>query len=486
MEKLFATNSEDLEYPEDQIEAARAELLSLYNAVPDDDSVLAQLKRKLKADEESPGINSQPFVVDYNNTIDSFGHIISCVDSNTLNHHDFTGNKFHESQFLQHSGCDTTNGVTTYDLHSTDFPGGTDKLQCRGNQNYHDYGNPNGKTYVYPKHQFNERFGKVPSCDRFRKVNGNNKKFTLDNRTKMLNQNGGLQTGTCKNGANCEEIGPSQAKLLRPMKVNFLSCDLCDYSVLENSQMLSHLKCNQHFSASLVEGSFQDGKFLPERVAKESYLLNMESKYKEIVPICLNCDNIFPTIYMCAMHFQIHHDKHVTDKYTVAMVTEEKSIIISVHNFTCDICKIGHMTETALLNHWIKNGHAPYQNPDSDTIVYFFCEYCPETRPFYNFSDAYKHVLKSHHREHIGGDVYLRVRYMKRSSVGERCVLLRSQMSIKKQFECDMKILNMMIQPFNRCDTEKQNKVTKSYLDELRTKYFSIWQRTVLDNPRKM
>lgn len=330
---------------------------------------------------------------------------------------------------------------------------------------------------VYPKHWFCERFKSAKPYDRLKYVNSNRKRYSLDNREKFSqNINGKLTTDTCKNEENCKMAGHSQTKLPKPMKVNFLHCDLCDFSVLDNSEMMSHLKCNQHFSASLVEGTLQKEKFRPLCVVKESYLVNKESKYKKIVPICLKCDNIFPTIYMCAMHFQIHHDRDIYDKYTVALVTEEKAIVVSIHNFTCNTCKTGHLTETALLNHWIKNNHLPHRSPENGTIVYFFCEYCAETRPFYHFSDAYKHILKSHHREHIGGDLYLRVRYIKRSPVGKLLLLQRSRMSIQKQYEYDIKTVNMMIQPLNRCDTEKQNKRTKDYLDELKKQYVAICQ----------
>lgn len=234
----------------------------------------------------------------------------------------------------------------------------------------------------------------------------------VDNETYRNSKKRKLDDLQNRNVVGCKTYSFSLDNETTLEKMECLQCELCGKMETCESGMKEHLRSAEHFAASEVCGTFNNGVINTIEVVKESCVKNQNALYKTIVPICPVCHDVFSTIYVCAMHFRIVHDFSVKDCYSVGKVTREETIT-NINNDACSKCNLTFSKSAQLKQHWESSLHFPYSAPTGNEVVIFICPACHlKSNNFLNVANhiQVKHLYGNSKNKHI------LVRYIKKSS----------------------------------------------------------------------
>ena len=192
-----------------------------------------------------------------------------------------------------------------------------------------------------------------------------------------------------------------------------LVCDLCRYHVDKEDKikMKDHLKTEKHGFASLLKGYLNEVEFNIQSCL-QSMMLKAGSEISTLVAVCPVCSEVYPSIWVCAVHYNKKHGKNGrTDAYGVGKVIDSKIVVINPFNH-CDRCGRHFDCCKSLHRHWQDMpDHLPYDLPTMHQVNVFSCLYC-ETL-YSSFITCRNHVIQGH-RDRTSNSQALRIVYIEK------------------------------------------------------------------------
>lgn len=171
-------------------------------------------------------------------------------------------------------------------------------------------------------------------------------------------------------------------------------CDLCRFTSTDAGFMRSHLKDNLHFSASEYEGVVQNQAFLPRGLLKPMTHTYEDGKFRNLIPMCKACKEVFIDIHSCYSHSQKIH-KMDKPLYALGVVRAFKTVTFYLPP-QCPVCGMVFNEPSHLYNHCRLSGHVLYKPPEANQRVLLICFYCKPQSMFTDFHKCQDHLLHKH------------------------------------------------------------------------------------------